>query len=458
MTVSALWRAGSALALVAVLTACAAQETGRRGPAAAPLPDVAMRLPTTQPAPPRRPNAQMGRDYLDLVFALENGREVPGLTRYEGPVTVSLEGPVPATARHDLAALLARLRAEAGIDIGEAATDGTIRVIFLPRSTMQSRVPSAACFVVPDVTSWRDYLRARGSDRIDWASLGTRGKAAVFVPSDTAPQEVRDCLHEEIAQALGPLNDLYRLSDSIFNDDNFHGTLTGFDMLMLRLHYARELRNGMSRAEAALAVPRALHRLNPRGGPVGTLPAGFSDDTPRRYIDDIETALGGPRDSGRRSAAVDAAGLALAMGWQDNRTAFALYSLGRLTLAEAPEKAVAALAGAAAIWASEGARVQVAHVDLYVAGLALQIDAPDEVITLADRALPVARAEGNAALVASFLAMKAAALERMGDAAGARGLRLDSAGWARYGFGSQAADRLAEIAELRPGPAGGATR
>jgi len=34
-----------------------------------------------------------------------------------------------------------------------------------------------------------------------------------------SPQEVRDCLHEELAQALGPLNDLYRLPDSVFNDD-----------------------------------------------------------------------------------------------------------------------------------------------------------------------------------------------------------------------------------------------
>ncbi len=47
---------------------------------------------------------------------------------------------------------------------------------------------------------------------------------------------MRDCLHEELAQALGPLNDLYRLSNSVFNDDNFHSVLTGFDMEMLRLH------------------------------------------------------------------------------------------------------------------------------------------------------------------------------------------------------------------------------
>ena len=54
-----------------------------------------------------------------------------------------------------------------------------------------------------------------------------RQRVAVFLPADAAPQELRDCLHEEIAQALGPLNDLYRLPDSIFNDDNVHTVLTG---------------------------------------------------------------------------------------------------------------------------------------------------------------------------------------------------------------------------------------
>lgn len=447
-----------AAVLAASLAACNATGPEPRAAATEAMPEVAMRLPSSVTQPPRRPNAQMGRDYLDLVFALESGREVPRLTRYEGPVTVSLEGPAPATTRRDLGQLLGRLRSEAGIDIRESAAAGTIRVIFLPRRLMQNYVPTAACFVAPNVTGWRDYLRARGSERVDWASLNTRGPAAVFVPSDTAPQEVRDCLHEEIAQALGPLNDLYRLSDTIFNDDNFHGTLTGFDMLMLRLHYAPELRNGMTRAEAALALPRALQRLNPGGGPVGALPAGFSDTTPRRYIDDIEAALGGRRDAGRRSAAADAAGLALAMGWRDNRTAFALYSLGRLSLADDPRGAVGALAEAAALWAAEGARAQVAHVDLYIAGLALQTDALAEVIALADRSLPVAKSEGNAALVASLLAMKAAALERKGDAAGARHLRLDSAGWARYGFGSQAAERMADIAGLLPAATDSAQR
>ena len=67
---------------------------------------------------------------------------------------------------------------------------------------------------------------------------------------------MRDCLHEELAQALGPLNDLYHLPDSVFNDDNIHTVLTGFDMLILRAAYAPELRTGMTREQVEAVSSR----------------------------------------------------------------------------------------------------------------------------------------------------------------------------------------------------------
>ena len=123
----------------------------------------------------------------------------------------------------------------------------------------------AACFVVPRLTSWSEFKIARRTPQVDWTTLTRRDRAAIFVPADVAPQETRDCLHEELAQALGPLNDLYRLPDSVFNDDNIHAVLTSFDMLILRAYYDQELRNGMSRGEAAARIPASSH---------GSIPAG----------------------------------------------------------------------------------------------------------------------------------------------------------------------------------------
>jgi hypothetical protein len=188
------------------------------------------------------------------------------LSRFEGPITVRVTGPAPQNLYSDLNRLLARLRREAGIGISPAPEGGpaSITIEVVPRAELRRYVPQAACFVVPRVTSWDEFRRHRRGATVDWTTLQTRERMAIFLPGDVAPQEVRDCLHEELAQALGPLNDLYRLPDSVFNDDNFHTVLTGFDMLILRAYYAPELRSGMTRGpQVAARLPGILARLNP---------------------------------------------------------------------------------------------------------------------------------------------------------------------------------------------------
>ena len=242
-----------ALPILLLLTACAPspQEDVAvgRAPPGPPLPPVKS-FAVQKGAPVVRPNSEVAQDFLDLSFQMESGRVLPILTKFEGPIRVSVRGTPPPSLEADLARLLARLRSEAGIDIARAARGerGQIVIEAVPRKALQRAVPQAACFVVPNVAGWQDFRRNRRGATTDWTKLDTRRRATVIIPRDVSPQEVRDCLHEEIAQALGPLNDLYRLPDSTFNDDNFHTVLTGFDMLILRTYYAPELPNGISRA------------------------------------------------------------------------------------------------------------------------------------------------------------------------------------------------------------------
>jgi hypothetical protein len=305
--------------------------------------------------------------------------------------------------------------------------------------------------VAPRVSSWSEYRAARRSDRVDWGKLEWREQMAVFVPSDTSPQEVRDCLHEELAQALGPLNDLYELSDSVFNDDNFHTVLTGFDMLVLRLHYAPELANGMDRAEVAARLPGLLARMNP----AGNFPGGaLTEPTPRAWIEAIEAALG-PRSNPveRRIAAERALLIARAEGWRDARLGFSWFALGRLSLADEIDLAVIALAEAAQVYrALPDAGIHLAHIDMQMAAFALSAGQPEEALRLVRRAKPAAQAAENAALLASLMMIEAEALDMQGRTADAQAVRLDSLGWARYGFGAEAEvqARLTEIAVLSP--------
>ena len=394
-----------------------------------------------------RGNTEIAADFLDLQFRMESGRALPVLTRFEGPITVALSGNVPPVARTELARLITRFRTEAGINISQTTGPASIIVDFQPTAALRRAVPSAACFVVPNVTGLSDYTKKRNTAAVDWAKLNRRERVAIMVPSDASPQELRDCLHEELAQAMGPLNDLFRLPDSVFNDDNFHSVLTGFDMLVLRVQYSADLRSGMNEAEVAARLPAILARLNPRGQGIGGSPKQLS---PRSWISATQAAFGG-RSGARPDAAERMIAIAKAQGWTDGRFAFSLFARGRaLTGRDAPA-AIEAYTQAARIWRSTpGAQIHAAHVDMQLGAFALSSGQFDQVLMLTDRAIPVARSHQNASLLASLLAMRAEALEATGRTAEARPVRLDSLGWARYAFGSdaQVRARLSDISTL----------
>jgi hypothetical protein len=260
-------------------------------------------LPAGMPVAGGHSDAEMAASFMELSFAMESGRKLPVFSRFEGTVTVALTGQVPQGAAGDLATLVRRLQSEAGIDIrpAQAGEAAAITVEFVPRARLRRAAPDAACFVVPNVTSLDDYTARRGTAATDWSIITQRRVAGIFVPADASPQEVRDCLHEEMAQALGPLNDLYRLSDSVFNDDNFNSVLTPFDMTILRAYYSPALTSGLSKSEVAARVGAVMAGIN---GGSGMGSADLSPTSPA-WKAAIETALGGRGGQAARRAAAD---------------------------------------------------------------------------------------------------------------------------------------------------------
>lgn len=445
----------TALAVSACVSPQATELPQRRTVAAAvtPMAQTGPAFTAVSPGRIARSNASVAADFLDLTFRMESGREIPQFSRFEGPVRVAVVGTVPGSAPAEIATLLGRLRAEAGIDITQTGDAHSAQIIveFLPRARMQAVVPHAACFVVPRVAGWDEFRSARGTDRIDWTTLVVRQRATIFIPSDVSPQETRDCLHEELAQAIGPLNDLYHLSDSVFNDDNFNSTLTAFDMLVLRAIHAPELRSGMTRHEVAAHLPAVLARINPAGGKAAV---GPGIHTPRPWITAVEAAMA-PRssDSTRRTAAARAVEIARNEGWTDNRRAFSHFLLGRLSMANQVEQAVMHFAEAAGYYSRlPGGDLHMAHVDMQMGAFALSSGQFDEVLRMTDRAIPAVSRAQNAAVLGTLLMLRAEALDRLGRTSEAVATRLDSARWARYGFGSEAQVRArqAEVSALAP--------
>lgn len=103
--------------------------------------------------------------------------------------------------------------------------------------------------------------------------------ALAFTPRDSAvyaqalvvvraelPDLLRlSCFHEEIAQALGLVNDWPRARPSIFNDDEEFATLTTLDAMLLRVLYDPRLRPGMREAEARPLIGEIVMDLLPAG-------------------------------------------------------------------------------------------------------------------------------------------------------------------------------------------------
>ncbi len=437
-----------------MLAACSPAPSGdtvSRSAVSFSLPPMRSFAATAAPAPTRA-NSEIAQDFLDLSFRMESGRPVPIMTRFEGPISVRVTGIMSPTLVPDLRGLLARLNAEAGIDIFmTSAPEAAITIEGISQAELQRAVPRAACFVVPRIGSWEDFKRLRRTPQLDWTTLQRRDRATIFVPADAAPQEVRDCLNEELAQALGPLNDLYRLPDSVFNDDNIHAVLTGFDMLVLRAYYSPELSNGMTRGEAATRLPAILNRLNPGGIRPGDNPI---NDTSRDWIDAVETAVSGNVTPARRRASAEIAlNLTRAFNWHGTREGFAHYIFGRLYVGQDPALALAAFQQAFRIYTSSpDTRLHSAHVAVQLAAFSLSSGDPDGVLALVEPAIPVAEAAQNAALLATLLMFKAEALDLQGQDAAADAARLDSLGWARYGFGADinVLDRMRDVSVLTP--------
>ncbi|MGR3623641.1 DUF2927 domain-containing protein [Pseudophaeobacter sp.] len=448
-------RVTSLLGMTAFVAACgfpeALKPASRAALASSSLPP-AKAFSEARPQPPQRSNRDMARDFLDLHFKLEGGTDLPVFTRFEGPIRLRVAGTPSSSFLRDLNLVLSRLDQEAGISIQRVSSGpAEITLQAVTRRAIHRALPKAACFVVPNVTSLSELRRKRRSPETDWSKLRSRERLAVFVPTDVSPQEARDCLHEELAQAIGPLNDLYRLSDSVFNDDNVHTVLTGFDMLMLRATYAPELRTGMSRAEVAAALPALLARLNPAGESLASeaLPA-----TPRSWIDAIETALGpGSSLSSRKRAANRAVLLARDLGWHDHRRAYSHYVLGRMIQSSEPDLAQRHFqTGLDFLSQRHNSALHEALIRPRMAAYDIARGNGEAALQRINPVHAVAAQHENASLLAEALLIKAEALDLLGQFATANRVRLDSLGWARYGFGPDWAvhSKVREVADLRP--------
>ncbi len=205
-------------------------------------------------------------------FSEQGGRYVEGqtpssLSRWESPVRVEIVfgASVPeAQADEDIAAVESftrQLRRATGHDIAMAVAGApNMSVFFLNREEQRGfarslvrHVDGAAAVADTLMNSTADafcFAFTFGSDR-----PGVYDSAIILVKAEHRDLMRLSCIQEEMAQAMGLVNDSPRARPSIFNDDDEFALLTLHDEILLRMLYDRRLRPAMTEAEARPLLP-----------------------------------------------------------------------------------------------------------------------------------------------------------------------------------------------------------
>ena len=218
-------------------------------------------------------NATLARLFTSLSHDVEWGARRRHLVRYEGPISVGLEGPGGADHIPFIDGFLAQLERNSGVAIARAAGPANLHIRLVEGARFDALLPTASCIVAQGDMSW-DVFAANPSHHGARALLAAERleQTTIFIPRTAPPYLVRNCLLEEIPQALGLANDLYGLGPSIFNDDAAHLWPTKLDYLMLRVLYAPEMVTGLDRRETEARALVVLNRINPAGISAPPLP------------------------------------------------------------------------------------------------------------------------------------------------------------------------------------------
>lgn len=382
-------------------------------------------------------NRSLARIFTTLTHDMEWGATRRHLVRYEAPIRVGLEGPGIAQYSGFLDTFLADLRRNTGIDIARSTGGHNLHIRFVG-SSFTRLLPTVSCLVAPGNLDWRRFSRNPGryggraliqARRIDHMTI--------FIPETAAPYLVRNCMLEEITQALGTANDLYGLGASIFNDDAAHVWPTAIDYLMLRVLYSPELRTGMSREITEQTARRVLDRVNPAGisAPPLLMPAQKRMAVWRGRIQRVFS---------RKTKQADALKLAqeaLRIAERDAPASayhcHSLITLGRVQARRSPAHAVPVFDNAERVCARVHGwqDIRMARIAMEKASALLKLGRHAEVIPLTDGALPIFAAHGQDERLSALYAVQSAALSAMGERARAEAARSLAAQWGAYALG-----------------------
>lgn len=232
-------------------------------------------------ATPPKSAEDLARNFIDIAFFQEygsdgailpaNARGETTLHRWSGPVRLALTfgDSIPEDRRQAdkrmVSQYVYRLARLTGLKIDITTADrANFHVIF-------ANEPDRRVLLADDPFDLSlDTARAlRNLDPRNFCAVVTSGSrlsgrirhAVAIIRDENPPRSRISCVHEELAQGLGLLNDSPDAEPSIFNDDDTYALLTRHDELLLQILYDPRLRSGMTREEASPIITQIAQEL-----------------------------------------------------------------------------------------------------------------------------------------------------------------------------------------------------
>jgi len=197
--------------------------------------------------------------FMRTVFGAE-GRQSTGVDivhKFTGPVRVLIVNRAVVDRSAQVAKFIATLDKvvdNLSIRTVRREADANLVVFLIDRSAYAATIRS----VLPPEFDASFMISNHCSGVASGAADGRLKSAVVFIPTTEGWRHTRHCMVEEITQVLGPVNDDWRLSNSIYNDSSDVPGFGIFDWFILNTLYDRRIKPGMTADEVRPILPKAI--------------------------------------------------------------------------------------------------------------------------------------------------------------------------------------------------------
>jgi Protein of unknown function (DUF2927) len=384
-------------------------------------------------------NDSLARLFTVMALELEGRARRPYLVRYETAISVGVEGLEGEGINAFLDEFLGNLRRNSNIAISRGSAPDNLHIRFVDGDRFDKTLKSANCVIAQGNVSWKKF----SADPLQYSARNAARalrieQMTIFIPNNAPPYLMRNCLLEEVPQALGLSNDLFGLGDSSFNDDGAHVWPTKLDYLMLRVLYAPEMITGLDRRETRNRALALLNSFNPAGRNAPPLPSLNQRSLAEWSYLISRVFTRGASQSNIREDVEKALQIVRAVAPGSPQYCYTLVTAGRVLSRPDPERALLLLDQARQVCneAHGVSDIRLARIQLEEACALQRLGRYDEVVAVAENIWPVLAAHGQDRPLAALYTLQSEALDEIepGSKQAATVRRL-AAEWNAYAMG-----------------------